>query len=642
MNTCKIIRNTIAFAAFMSVFSCANPGRPDGGPYDETPPKIVGTTPAEYSVNNIQQRITLMFDEYIRLNNAAEKVVISPPQLEQPEIRASGRKILIELRDSLRANTTYTIDFSDAIEDNNEGNPMESYAFVFSTGENIDTMEVSGKVLDASNLEPVKGILVGLHSNLEDSAFTTTPLEHIGRTDGSGKFVIKGLAPGKYRIYALNDAENDFIFKQKSEDIAFTEDIIIPTSEPATRQDTTWVDSVLIDTIKTVAYTHYMPDDIVLRSFKETLTQRHLLKTERKDPFSFTIYFTAASKHFPELKGINFDEKDAFAIQSSETNDTITYWVRDTAVVAKDTLAFKLTYEETDDSTGQNIMTTDTLELISRISYSRIMKDREEAMEKWNKEREKALKRGKRFRERQPRQWIRIRYFSKGTMAPTDNLKFLVNEPLEKIDSARVHLMLAVDTLWEEQPFIIENDTNNMLGYTLYGEWRPDQRYKLRVDSAAFTSIYGNNNLPLEMGFSIPPLDTYASLFVTLSNYDNGQAYVQLLNGDKPTRTVKADGDHADFFYLSPGKYYMRMFVDQNNNGEWDTGLFSEKKQPEPVYYYPEAIELRARWDTELPWNVRSVPLIEQKPEQITKQKPDRKKTILNRNAQRELKKRSK
>ena len=176
MNTCKIIRNTIAFAAFMSVFSCANPGRPDGGPYDETPPKIVGTTPAEYSVNNVQQRITLMFDEYIRLNNAAEKVVISPPQLEQPEIRASGRKILIELRDSLRANTTYTIDFSDAIEDNNEGNPMESYAFVFSTGENIDTMEVSGKVLDASNLEPVKGILVGLHSNLEDSAFTTTPL----------------------------------------------------------------------------------------------------------------------------------------------------------------------------------------------------------------------------------------------------------------------------------------------------------------------------------------------------------------------------------------------------------------------------------------------------------------------------------
>ena len=367
----------------MSVFSCANPGRPDGGPYDETPPKIVGTTPAEYSVNNVQQRITLMFDEYIRLNNAAEKVVISPPQLEQPEIRASGRKILIELRDSLRANTTYTIDFSDAIEDNNEGNPMESYAFVFSTGENIDTMEVSGKVLDASNLEPVKGILVGLHSNLEDSAFTTTPLEHIGRTDGSGKFVIKGLSPGKYRIYALNDAENDFIFKQKSEDIAFTEDIIIPTSEPATRQDTTWVDSVLIDTIKTVAYTHYMPDDIVLRSFKETLTQRHLLKTERKDPFSFTIYFTAASKHFPELKGINFDEKDAFVIQSSETNDTITYWVRDTAVVAKDTLAFKLTYEETDDSTGQNIMTTDTLELISRISYSRIMKDREEAMEKW-------------------------------------------------------------------------------------------------------------------------------------------------------------------------------------------------------------------------------------------------------------------
>lgn len=642
MNILTTLKNSAVAAVLLCAFSCANPGKPDGGPYDETPPHVVGTIPNEYSVNNAQRRITLLFDEYIRLNNAAEKVVISPPQLEQPEIRSAGKKIYVELHDSLIANTTYTIDFSDAIEDNNEGNPMESYAFVFSTGPDIDTLEVSGKVLDASNLEPVKGILVGLHSNLDDSAFTTKPLEHIGRTDGSGHFVIKGLAPGKYRIYALNDMENDYTFKQKSEDLAFTSDIIVPTCEPATRQDTTWIDSVLIDTIKTVAYTRYMPDDIVLRSFKETLTQRNLIKTERKDPFSFTVYFTAASKHFPEIKGINFNADSAFLTQASPGNDTITYWVRDTAVVAKDTLMFEMTYEATDDSTGENALRTDTMEIVSRTPYARLMKQRNEAMEEWQKEHDKAVRRGKRYTQRQPRPWIRIRYYSKGTMAPTDNIKFLVNEPIQNIDSTRIHLMLQVDSLWEERPFIVENDSGSLLAYTLFGEWRPDQKYRLRVDSAALTSIYGNNNLPLVLNFTIPPLEAYASLFVTLSNYDNGQAYVELLNnGDRPVRTVKAEGDHADFFYLSPGKYYMRMFVDQNGNGEWDTGLFAEKRQPEPVYYFPEQIELRAQWDTELPWNVRATPLIKQKPEKITRQKPDRKKTILNRNAERERKKRS-
>jgi hypothetical protein len=172
-----------------------------------------------------------------------------------------------------------------------------------------------------------------------------------------------------------------------------------------------------------------------------------------------------------------------------------------------------------------------------------------------------------------------------------------------------------------------------MLSYTFYGEWRNDQKYRLRLDSAAFTSIYGNNNIRLEMNFGIPSADNFASLFVTLSNYDNGQAYVTLLHGDKPYRTVKADGDHADFYYLTPGDYYMRLFVDQNNNGVWDTGLYSEGRQPEPVYYYPGKIELKRGWDSEQPWDVRSTPLIKQKPAAITKQKAEAKRKIQNRNA---------
>lgn len=626
-------------AAILCMAACANPDKPDGGPYDETPPSVVGSSPKEFALNNRQKRIAVYFSEYVKLDNAAEKVVISPPQIDQPEIRASGKKIYVELKDTLKANTTYTIDFSDAIKDNNEGNPLGSYAFVFSTGEKIDTMEVSGKVLNAQDLEPVKGILVGLHSNLADSAFVTSPLEKIGRTDATGHFVIKGVAPGKYRIYALNDAESDFEFHQKSEDIAFTSDIIVPSSEPATRQDTTWIDSVRIDTIKTVAYTRFMPDDIVLRSFKETQTSHSLLKTERKTPYSFTLYFTAPTAGLPKMKGLNFDERDAFLIHSSAGNDTITYWIRDTALVAKDTLEFALTYLETDDSTGLDAERTDTLEMVSRTSYAKTMRELNDKMEQWQKRRDRAAKRGRKFNERPPRQWIRMRYSARGSIAPDENVGIQVNEPLATVDTSRIHLMLAVDSLWEERPMLITRDSASLLSYTVYGEWRNGQKYKLQIDSAAFTSIYGNNNIRMELSLDVPAAEAFASLFVTLSNYDNGQAYVQLLKGDKPFRTVKASGDHADFFYITPGKYYLRMFVDQNGNGEWDTGLFSGQRQPEPVYYYPEEIELRASWDTDQDWNVRSTPLARQKPLAITKQKAERKRETLHRNADRLAKK---
>lgn len=167
----------VAFFAMLFFAACANIGTPDGGPYDETPPKIVNTSPKYASTNSRTSKVVLEFDENVKLENAAEKVVVSPPQQEQPEISASGKKITVTLLDTLRANTTYTIDFADAIEDNNEGNPMGDYAFTFSTGEKIDTFQVSGNVLDASNLEPIKGILVGLYSvdslaGAADSAFS--------------------------------------------------------------------------------------------------------------------------------------------------------------------------------------------------------------------------------------------------------------------------------------------------------------------------------------------------------------------------------------------------------------------------------------------------------------------------------------
>ncbi|MBQ2460291.1 MAG: Ig-like domain-containing protein, partial [Bacteroidaceae bacterium] len=220
-------RHTIPILATLLaalLVACASIGNPDGGAYDETPPRVLSASPADRSVMNRRKKVNIYFDEFIKLQNANEKVVVSPPQIEAANVRADGKRIKIDLFDSLQANTTYTIDFSDAIEDNNEGNPMGQYTYSFSTGETIDTMEISGYVLNAADLEPVKGIMVGLYpadSTFHDSIFRTKPFSRVSRTNGSGRFCIKGVKPGKYKAYALTDADGNFIFNQKSEQIAF-------------------------------------------------------------------------------------------------------------------------------------------------------------------------------------------------------------------------------------------------------------------------------------------------------------------------------------------------------------------------------------------------------------------------------------
>ena len=355
------------------LFSCARMGSPDGGWYDETPPRVVGASPEDKATGVKSNKVRIVFNEFVKIENPTEKVVVSPPQIEAPEIKSRGKVIEIELKDSLMSNITYTIDFSDAISDNNEGNPLGNYTYSFSTGEAIDTFEVSGYVLNAEDLEPVKGILVGLYSNLADSAFRTQPMLRVSHTDSRGFFVVKGVAPGKYRAYALQDADGDYKFSQKSEMVAFNHDIIVPSSKPDTRQDTIWRDSLHIDDILRVPYTHFLPDDIMLRAFTEPQTDRFLIKTERKEPDRFTFFFSYGNEELPVIRGMNFDEKDAFFVDATSKGDTITYWLRDTALVNQDTLQMEVKYLQTD-SMGVLFTKTDTLEILAKVPYAKRMK----------------------------------------------------------------------------------------------------------------------------------------------------------------------------------------------------------------------------------------------------------------------------
>lgn len=621
--------------AALAVVSCAKMGQPDGGWYDETPPVIVRTTPQDKGVNVKQKKISIYFDEYIKVDNPTEKVVISPPQIEQAEIAASGKKIVVELKDTLKPNTTYTVDFSDAITDNNENNPLGNYTYTFSTGDHIDTMEVAGYVLDAQNLEPIKGILVGLYSNLSDTIFTKEPMLRVSRTDSRGKFVIKGVAHGDYRIYALQDADNNYIFNQKSEQIAFTHDIITPSSMPDIRQDTIWRDSLRIDSIVRVGYTHFLPDDIVLRAFTEVQTNRYLVKTERTEPDHFTMFFSYGDSLLPQIRGLNFNEQDAFIIEPTEKQDTITYWLRDTMLVNQDTLRMEVKYMATD-TLGVLQLQTDTMDVLAKVPYEKRMKQQADEYEEWKKKQDKAKKRGKEYETEMPKKALEPKYNVASEPAPDQNVIITVPTPLASADTSRIHLYSKHDTLWYRSPFVLRPKPSQHRTYELLGEWRPGIEYSLEVDTMAFTDIYGKTSAPKKQGFKVKTEDSYATLLFDITGMADTTVVVQLLNSqDVMVKEVSTSNGRAEFFYIKPDTYYARMFIDTNKNGIWDTGDYAADRQAETTYYYPDKIECKAKWDLTLTWNPTSRSLNLQKPMTITKQKPEKEKTIKRRNLER-------
>ena len=645
MGMLRVAFLVFSFSLFLLFIGCARMGSPDGGWYDEDPPRIIGSTPNDQSTNVTDKKITIYFDEYIKLADPTQNVIVSPPQLEMPEIRTSGKKILIELVDSLKPDMTYTIDFSDAITDNNESNPLGNYTYTFSTGERIDTFEVAGYVLDAQTLEPVKGISVGLYNDLSDSAFKTKPLLRISRTDGTGRFVIRGVAPGEYRAYALQDIDGDFMFTQKSEMIAFSHDTYKPSAGPDTRMDTIWRDTLHIDAIKEIPYTHFYPDDVVLLAFQEVQTERYLLKTERKDADRIGIFFSYGNPQLPVLKGLNFDADSALILEASAKRDTLVYWVRDTTLVNCDTLTFSMEYLMTD-STGMLVSHTDTIEALAKTPYAKRLKERSKDYEEWKKKQEKLKKREEAYDSVYPVKPLEPIYTIPKSMDPNSIVNITMPTPLASLDTAAIHLYSKIDTLWYRAPFefrqrdIMNADPplKSLREFELLADWTPDTEYSFEVDSAAFCDIYGLVSKPYKQGIKVKSLDEFATLEMQLSGTRDTATIVQML--DKSGKIIKearleSDGT-ATFFYVTPGIYYISAFIDRNGNGVWDTGNYDEDLQPEEVYYYPHEIEAKAKWDMTQQWNLTERPRYRQKPGALIKTKGNKEKKVLkNRNLER-------
>lgn len=586
------------------LYSCASIGNPNGGPYDEAPPKFVSSTPAPNQLNYKGKKIEILFDELIQLEKPSENVIITPPQRQMPVIRAIGKKAVVELKDTLQENTTYTLDFTNSIVDNNEKNVFENFSFAFSTGDVIDSLEMSGILLNAANLEPMPGITIGLHSNLEDSAFVKEAFTRTSRTNERGRFTIRNIAPGSYRIYALNDVNRDYMFDQPGEDIAFLDSVFVPSFEGANRMDTIWQDTLTVDTIKIVEYTRFTPDDLQLFLFKEKFARQYMSRPERTEAHLFTLKFNAPLDTVPLPAPINFRPEDEnwYLVQTADEMQTVNYWITDPTVWEQDTLLLGLTYPRSD---SLNIWQpqTDTLQL---------------TMRRRPVERRSSRKKN----EPEPVNFLEMNINGSSSMNIYDTLFVSFPEPVLEVTKDMFFLNQKADTLWVPVDFEFDQDPVNPLRYIIHRPWKYTEEYLLEVDSAVIYSVYDRWNDTYSGQIKFKGEEEYGHLYININDVEP-PAFVELLGAnDEPLRQATMKDGGVLFMNLKPGKYYARLIQDENENGVWDTGNYAEKRQPEKVWYYPGLFDVMANWQLEETWNALAVPVERQKPLEITKNKP--------------------
>lgn len=609
MQVIRYIKKAVFAVLFGSLivcgfYACATIGNPGGGDYDEDPPLMVRSNPAPNAINFSGNKVELFFDEFVSLDKPSEKIIITPPQIKSPVIKSIGKKVSIELRDSLIPNVTYTFDFTDAIIDNNEKNPLEGFSFAFATGDVIDSLVISGLLLNAEDLEPMPNVMVGLHSNLDDSTFMTTAFRRTSMTNDRGQFWIRNVAPGEYRLFALQDMNRDYKFDQAGEAIAFFDEVIVPSFEPALRQDTVWVDSLIIDTILDVHYTRFTPDDVKMFLFKETFVNQYLSKAERVTDQKFSLIFGANAGLPPEVRLLNTDPGEDWYVREytpGAENHTLTYWIRDSLIYQQDTLQLEVNYLATD--TTYNLSAkTDTVSLILR-----------------KRQKEELAK------ERETPQKLGLKFNLSGTAEVYDTLKIEFSEPVDNF-SEMVRFQQKIDTLWHDRDIQFRQDSLNPRLYTADYRFPYGGEYQLSADSALFCGIYNHCNDSVGTSFKTRKEEEYGHLYVLIQGIE-GSGLGQLLNtSDKVVRESPLVEGELIFENLQPGKYYLRYIEDKNNNGKWDTGYYLGGEQPERVFYFESFFDVRMYSEIEHNWYVTAIPVEKQKPLDITKNKPAEKK----------------
>ena len=614
----KIFWNAFCFAAIvvsLIIYACANRGYPEGGIKDEIPPKVIKEEPVSFSTDFKAKRVSIYFDEFVQLKEINNKFVMSPPAKKNPKVSLRGKYIVVDLNaDTLKPNTTYTLDFADAIVDNNEGNPLGYYRYVFSTGNTIDSLELSGKVIDAQTQLPLLNAMVLFYENHADSAAILELPSYLARTDSAGMFRVTNIKDTVYRVLAIEDANRDNKFTPENDRVAFVDTLVRPVMSRVMRWDTIRPDTTQIevrrsrkgelsvkqltkDTIVQREYILYGPSNLFMSMFEEEPTQLYLdneLRDER-ERLDFLFSIPGDNQLKARLLGMHLldgVDKDWYITERSAGNDTLKLWIKDSSIYKIDSLLVELTYMRTD-SLRRLVWTKDTVKL----NY---------------KDKVLPKKKKKKDDEEEDKPELKFLEFT-SNIAPTFDLNRNIvldfDKPIRPSEMEKIKLFEKVDSNWVTIPFEISQDSLKIRRFYLDNKWKPETEYQLTIDSMAMHNLYGLYNKKFEKTFKTKAEEDYGKIFLNVTGVEM-PVVVQLYQGsDKDLKILQEKQVFKDgrvtFDYLNEGTYMIRAIMDRNGNGKWDTGNYLKRIQPEEIKYLPLDFKIKRNFDVEQEFDVK-------------------------------------
>ncbi len=580
IDTKKILFNSLLLIAVIVIITeCANPIPLKGGPRDIAPPQVLYCVPTNYSSGFTTDKIYIYFDEFIKLNEVNSQVIISPPLENMPDFKTKGKSVVIKFDEKLKDSTTYTIFFGDAIADITENNPVSNFEYVFSTGPTVDSLSITGEVLNAFTLKPEEDIFVMLYIDNNDTIpFDSMPYlikpYYVSKTNSNGEFELNNLKNETYKIFALRDANGNYLYDMPNEEIAFSDSLLIPDYyyfpvfdsliADSLTEEAILNDSLKIDTINNNLYKLFLFQEI---DSTQQLTKAALI---RKGQLSFIFKFPVKNLNIKVLNH-QFD-KDWKIEEINPEKDTVIYWLKDVDI---DTLVFKIT----DDT-----LVLDTVEIA-------IVKP----------DRGKRLKKGK-----EKPQKIQIKSNVKANVLDINmplNIKFTY--PVINYDFSKVLLVEGEDTI--VSPQITFKDSIKREAQ-ISRQWSENTNYQLFIPDSVFTDLQNYSNDTTIINFRTKMLTDYGILFLNIKIDNPNKHYIiQLLNENEDVLNERfiTENQLIKYEYLNPGKYLIKAILDTNNNGRWDTGDYINNIQPEKTYYFPTDINIRANWDIEEEWELQ-------------------------------------
>lgn len=525
----RILGYLFILLSITAFYQCARKGTPTGGPKDVTPPVLLRAEPENMSTNFEGKKIRLYFDELVKLEKVQEQLIVSPPLKYQPLLSPQGganKFVEIVIQDTLKENTTYTINFGQSIVDNNEGNPNPFLTYVFSTGDYIDSLELQGVVKDAFNKEAddfISVMLYSIDSSYTDSTIYKRPPNYITNTlDSAIIFNLKNLKEGAYALFGIKDQTKNNVFDQNTDKIGFIKDTVqLPT------------DSIYL-----------------LNLFREVPDYGIAVPTyAAKNKISFGFYGDGKDIELNTITPIPDTVKTK--ILKERDKDTLNFWF---TPYDMDSLLFTVKNE--------------ALKIIDTFK----VKSRKVGIDS-----------------------LKLTPSRTGTLNFEERFSLLANTPIESLDTTKIEVFKQ-DTLQVIHTAVLDT-LENQVNF----EFKVDanEKYKVQMIPGAIVDFFGTTNDSINFNLNTKSYADYGNLSVNL----NGESIeypviLELTNerGEVQRTQTATEPQVFEFNHISPGKYLIRAIFDINNNGQWDTGNYLKRIQPEKVSYYPTTLEMRANW----------------------------------------------